>query len=124
MRRQIGGEIIGIAVTEKSCNVRDAVAIVGKAVGLRVVDHLQPMFEPAQKAVIGDQRRGCRGIDPAGIGQAAQRLAGRSHAQLADTAAPDQLLGLGEKLDLADAAAADLDIMTSRPRSGRRRDRR
>ena len=32
-------------------------------------------------------------------------------AQRAQPAAPDQLLGLGEELDLADAAAAELDVV-------------
>ena len=37
---------------------------------LRIIDHLQSMFEPAQKAVIGDQRGRGSGIDAAGISQA------------------------------------------------------
>ena len=40
------------------------------------------------------------------------RLAGGRRAQLRLASAPDQLLGLGEELDLADAAAAQLDIVT------------
>ncbi len=78
---------------------------------LRVVDHLQPVLDAAQEAVVVDQLRGCRRIDAAGRGEAAQRLAGRPDPQLAQPAAPDQLLGLGEELDFADAAAADLDVV-------------
>ena len=52
-----------------------------------------------------------RGVDAAGGGERAQRLAGRADAQRAHAAAPDQLLRLGEELDLADAAAADLDVV-------------
>src|SRR6516165_11197987 len=79
--------------------------------GLRIIDHLQTVFEAAQKAVIGDQRRRCRLIDAAGRGEPAQRLAGRSDPQLWHPSAPNQLLGLGEELDLADAAAPGLDIV-------------
>ena len=55
--------------------------------------------------------RGRRGIDAAGRGEAAQRLAGRPDPQLAQPAAPDQLLGLREEFDFADAAAAGLDVV-------------
>src|SRR4029077_8927253 len=43
-----------------------------------------------------------------------QRLecrAGAGDAHLGAAPAPDQLLGLGEELDLADAAAAELDVV-------------
>ena len=40
-----------------------------------------------------------------------QRLQRRPHPQFRMAAAGDQLLGLREKLDLADAAAADLDVV-------------
>ena len=79
--------------------------------GLRVVDHLQPVLDPAQEAVVLDQRLGRRRIDAAGGGEPAQRLAGRPDPQLGHPAAPDQLLGLGEEFDLADAAAAGLDVV-------------
>src|SRR4029453_11100217 len=36
-----------------------------------------------------------------------------AQAQIRTAAAPDQLLGLGEELDLADAAAPDLDVMAA-----------
>src|SRR5215469_3235965 len=55
--------------------------------GLRVIDHLEPVLE------------------------AAQRLTGGPNAQLLDPATPNQLLGLCEKFDFPDPAAAGLNIM-------------
>ena len=86
--------------------------VVGQAMGLRVVDHLQPVLDAAQKAVIVDQRRR---RSPRRCGR--PRRARRSASQVGrprssrQPPAPDQLLGLGEELDLADAAAADLDVV-------------
>ena len=79
--------------------------------GLRVVGHLQPVLDAAQKAVVVDQRVGGGGVDAPGRGQRAQRRAGRADPQRPHPAAPDQLLRLGEELDLADAAAAGLDVV-------------
>ena len=78
---------------------------------LRVLDHLQPVLDAAQKAVMVDQRVARRGVDAPGRRQRAQRLAGRADPQRPHAAAPDQLLRLREKLDLADAAAAGLDVV-------------
>ena len=44
-------------------------------------------------------------------GQHVERFQRRPHPQFRMAAAGDQLLGLREKLDLADAAAADLDVV-------------
>ena len=87
----------------------------GQAVGLLVGDHLQAMLDPAQEPVGVDQLVGDRRLEPAGRDQRAQRLAGRRHAHLGHPAAEDQLLGLDEELDLADAAAADLDVVARHP---------
>ena len=83
-----------------------------QAMRLRVVDHLQPVLDPAQEAVGLDQR----------VGASRRRCARRRRARAAPrrsarraargiAAAPDQLLRLGEELDLADAAAAELDVV-------------
>ena len=79
--------------------------------GLLVSDHLQPVLDPAQELV------GCRQFvarlkgDPVARRQHVQRVQRRPHPQLRMAAAGNQLLGLGEKLDLADAAATDLDVV-------------
>src|SRR5258708_40355869 len=79
--------------------------------GLPVVDHLQPMLEAAQKPIVVDQIAGGGRIDAPGRGETAERRASRAHPQLAHPAAPDQLLGLREKLDFTDAAATGFDVM-------------
>jgi hypothetical protein len=58
-----------------------------------------------------DQLFGGAGCDVARGGERAQRLAGAAQAQRRIAPAEDQLLGLGEKLDLANAAAAELDVV-------------
>ena len=45
------------------------------------------------------------------VGQDLQRVQRRTHPQLRMAAAGNQLLGLREELDLADAAAAELDVV-------------
>ena len=83
--------------------------------GLLVGDHLEAVLDPAKEAVGLDQlvRGGAR--QPAGLDQGAQRGAGGRRAQLGHAAAQDQLLGLDEELDLADAAAADLEVVAGDP---------
>ncbi len=82
---------------------------------LRVIDHLKAMLDPAQKTIVGAQLVGGGAIDAAGLGEPVECRAGRRDAQFAHPAAPDQLLGLGKKFDLADAAAAGLDVVARDP---------
>ena len=76
-----------------------------------VVDHLQAMLDPAQEAIGLDQLVAPPRRDMAGRRQRAQRRAGAAQAERGIAAAEDELLGLGEELDLADAAAAELDVV-------------
>ena len=50
-------------------------------------------------------------VDPAAVGERGQHVERAAAAQLRIAAAGDQLLGLDEELDLADAAAAELDVV-------------
>ena len=111
MAEQIGDEGFRARIAEKDGNPLDPRSVRGQQMRLQVVYHLQTVFEAAQKAVVVDQRRGGRRIDAAGRGEPAQRLAGRSDAQLAQPSTPDQLLGLGKEFDFPDAAAAGLDVV-------------
>src|SRR5690606_9254937 len=75
-----------------------------------IVDHLQAMLDHAQPVVgFAEQPRLVRGDHAVG-GERVERVAGAAAAQRRTAAAVDQLLGLGEELDLADAAAAALEI--------------
>ena len=81
-------------------------------VGLLVRHHLQAMLDAAQKIV---SRRRVRRASAASIqppAASARSVATRAAAaQRGVAAAGDELLGLHEELDLADAAAAELDIV-------------
>ncbi len=78
---------------------------------LPVLDHLQPVLDHPQEAIGLDHLRRRLRLHPCGGHQRLDRRAGGRLPQLRIAPAPDQLLGLGEELDLADAAAAKLDIM-------------
>ena len=73
--------------------------------GLLVRDHLQPVLDAAQEPV--GRRQFPTGLDrdPVAVRQYVQRLERRPHPQLRVPPAGDQLLGLNEKLDLANTSA-------------------
>src|SRR5215469_2062270 len=81
--------------------------------GLRVVNHLQAMFNAAQETVCFGEivRRLAR--DVAGSGERVERRHGATLSQLRLPAAPDELLRLREEFDFADAAAAELDVVAA-----------
>jgi hypothetical protein len=90
----------------------------GKSLGVRrqglrllVGDHLQPVLDGTQEAIGLVEVVPHLRLDPAGIRQPLQRHQRLGHAQRRLPAAGDQLLRLGEELDLANAAAPDLDIV-------------
>ncbi len=78
---------------------------------LAVGDHLQPMLDAAEEAIGGGQfaRRVARHV--AGAHQQPQRAQRGRDAQVGIAAAPDELQGLRQELDLADAAFAELDVV-------------
>ena len=80
---EFGDERIRVLVAEKRREPRDPGAVGRQAVGLRVLDHLQPVLDAAQKAVMVDQRVAGRGVDAPGRGQRAQapRRSGRPAAR-------------------------------------------
>src|SRR5262249_53197929 len=78
-------------------------------------DHLQAMLYRAQEAIGLVEIAAHVGRDPTARLQALECHEGLRHAQLRLAAASNELLGLSEELDLADAAAADLDVV---PRDG------
>ena len=92
---------------------RDAVERGGigrQRMGLPVVDHLQPVLDRAQAVVgLAEALRILGGDDPLGR-ERVERGAGAAMAQRGQAAAVDQLVRLGEELDLANPAAAALDV--------------
>ena len=98
----------------KARELRDALELVGLGgndMGLLVADHLQPVLDSAQEQIgFGQLARGFS-RDPAACRESSKRLDRPATAKLGMAAAGDQLLGLREELDIADAAAAELDVV-------------
>ena len=111
LRRQRGAERGRVGKAHEAGDMREALGGLGQRVGLLVLDHLQAVLEGAQEA-IGVLQIGGRVVgDEAARAQRFQRGQGAALAQRRHAAAEDQLLGLGEELDLADAAAPELDVV-------------
>src|SRR5580765_4985091 len=70
------------------------------------------MLDLAQEAVGLDQILGIGGGEVPGADQRAQGLAGAAQPQRRIAPAKNQLLGLDEELDFADAASPQLHVMT------------
>ena len=100
------------AAEQRKC--REGLRIVRQCLRLLVIEHLQAMLDEAQEPVGPLQSVGDGGRDPQSLGQRIQHLERAPAAQSRIAAAGDQLLSLDEKFDLANAAAAELDIMPKR----------
>src|SRR5260221_226165 len=79
---------------------------------LFVGNHLQAMLDGAQEPVGILQIGARRSVDPAAVGERAQRHQRLPASQLRISPARDELLGLNEKFDFPDAAPAKLDIVS------------
>ena len=83
--------------------------------GLLVVHHLHAVLDGAQEAIGGFQLvRGLR-RDPLRLRQRVEHGERAPPAELRVAPAGDQLLRLHEELDLADAAAPELEIVARAP---------
>ena len=78
---------------------------------LLVGDHLDSMFGPAQEAIGLDQLVANRLLGLTDGGKRTKRRTGAGDAQFWHPAAPYQLLSLRVELDLANAAATNLDVV-------------
>ena len=81
---------------------------------LGVVDHLQTVLDLTQGAVILGQGRGDLLRDPALVGQSRQPLYRAAHPQIGVAPARNDLAGLGEELNLANAPLAQLQVMAAK----------
>ena len=111
MKQQVGLKGIKRLIPKEGRKGEQPLICIGQGLGLLIIDHLQAVFDRAQE-LIG---RHHLVADFLGylteFGQGAQRVAGRLAAQRNLTSAPDQLLGLGKKLDLADTATAQFNVV-------------
>ena len=78
---------------------------------LFVGNHLQAVFDGAQQAVAAAEIVAGGRVDPSGLGKSGEHVERAPAAELRIAAACDELLRLNEELDLADAAAAELDVV-------------
>jgi hypothetical protein len=84
--------------------------------GLLVAQHLQPVLDRTEKPV-GIRERRCRSrVDPACPCESGQGLGCRPRAQRLVASASNELLGLSEEFDLADATASKFHIVPGDPR--------
>ena len=111
MAEQRLGECVAILEAGKAREALEAVAVGRQRMGLVVGDHLQAVLDRAQKQIGGFEVGAGVGADPAALGERGQRRQRLAAAQFGMPAAGDELLGLHEELDLADAAAAELDVV-------------
>ena len=111
MRKQNGGKFVAILEAEKARESFQRLALSRQGVGLLVRHHLQAMLDAAEKVVSRCQIVAHRGVDPAAGGERGQHGDGLAAAQIGVASAGNELLGLHEELDLADAAATELDIV-------------
>ena len=113
MRQQCLGEGLAIGKAGQPGNALQPFLVLRQRVALLVGDHLDAVLDPPQEPVILEEVAGRIGGDPAPLGQFVQRLVGAPAAQLRCASAGDELLGLDEELDLANAAPPELHIVTA-----------
>ncbi len=112
MTQQVFGEGRAAVISEKPREPLHRLDIFRQGVGLLVGDHLQPVLDPPQERVGRGELVARLEGDPVARRQNIQRLERRAYAQFGMPSARDQLLGLREEFDLANAAASNLDVMT------------
>src|SRR4051794_11584012 len=112
MIKQDGGERVAAVEAEEAREPLELLALVRQRVGLLVGHHLQPVLDVAQES-IRFAEIACRlAANPAALGQILKRDQRLSTTQLRMPASRDELLGLDEELDLANATAPELDVVT------------
>src|SRR5437867_12818025 len=84
--------------------------VLRQRVGLELVEDLEPMLDGAQMNVRSREQPAEVGRQVAPLGEAKDRLQRVRLAQPRVVAAVKELEGLDDELDLADAAAAELDV--------------
>ena len=108
---QLLRERVAILEAGKAREALQAFAVRRQRVGLLVGHHLQAVLDRAQEPIGRVEIGAGIGADPAALGERRKRRQRLAAAQLGMPAAGDELLGLHEELDLADAAAAELDVV-------------
>ena len=111
MQGQLPGEGFEPRVAAKLGEAREFGALERQALRLLVGDHLQPVLDAAQKDIGLAQVLDRLGGHPVVGVELAQHVEGARAAHLRPPPAENELLRLDEELDLANAAAAELDVV-------------
>src|SRR3954454_12809803 len=112
MIKQDGGERVAAVETEEAREPLELLALVRQRVGLLVGHHLQPVLNLTQESIRFGQIARCLAANPAALGQIIERDQRLPATQFQMASSGDELLGLDEELDLANATAPELDVVT------------
>src|SRR5208337_5586318 len=111
MEGQLFDESLEPRIAAKLGEPRELGPLEGKPLRLLVGDHLQPVLDAAQEDIGSAQVLDGIGRHPLVLVKLAQHVEGARSAHLRPPSAENELLRLDEELDLADGAAAELDVM-------------
>src|SRR5436190_17254403 len=112
MSKQRLGESLSIVKASETRKSLQRIPIGWQGMGLLIGHHLQTVFQHTHEAVSRAEIIAHVLADPAAVSECVERLQGRSYAQLRISPTRDELLRLDEKLDVAHAAAPELDIVS------------
>ena len=107
-------QLAGVGGARQAQAARDPVQVAvggGQQVGLLVVEVLDAVLDAAQEGVGLGQPPRAVGLHQAAGGELVQRLQRRARADLGELAAAHDQQQLHDELDLADAAARELDVV-------------
>ncbi len=110
--RDVAAEAACPRVAAKSGESPEDISIFWQPLRLFIGDHLQPVFDFAQEEIGRAQVHDRLARDPAFPAEFIQHVEGARATQARPLAAEDQLLGLHEKFDFANAAASQFHVMT------------
>jgi hypothetical protein len=111
MAEQRFGKAVAVGIAEEAGKPLDPLAVAGQRVDLLVGDHLQAVLECAQELIGRAELVARVGGNPIAGREHVKHLERLAAAQLRMAAAGNQLLGLHEEFDLADAATPELDVV-------------
>src|SRR5262249_25261517 len=104
-------EGVGVGKARQPGNAIKLVQVGRDDMRLLVADHLQPVLDAAEKEIGLGHLAGGLARNPAAFSQAIERLYRTASPEFRVAASGNELLGLGEELDIADAASSKLDVV-------------
>ncbi len=108
---ELAREVVEPAIAREAREGLELARVLRQLMGLLVGDHLQPVLDASQIEIGRLELVAHVDLDPAARrkpGEGRERFA---HAKVGLAPAGNELLGLREELDLADAAGAELDVV-------------